>query len=117
MKETKFAEKVEAAGGHAYIVGGWVRDKILGRESHDKDYAVSGLTQEKFRFSKVSWVITSIYYDIPAQRGHGSVSETHNPVFKLKTSLYLFEVEVVIKHFFGFHIGSKVNISWQLNHR
>lgn len=48
MKETKFAEKVEAAGGHAYIVGGWVRDKILGRESHDKDYAVSGLTQEKF---------------------------------------------------------------------
>lgn len=32
---------------HKYIVGGYVRDKLLGREPHDKDYVVVGSTPEK----------------------------------------------------------------------
>ena len=30
-----------------YIVGGWVRDKLLGKEPHDKDYVVVGSTPEE----------------------------------------------------------------------
>lgn len=42
------AEKIKEAGGTLYLVGGAVRDAILKRENHDKDYAVEGLTKETF---------------------------------------------------------------------
>lgn len=43
------ARAVEGAGGRALIVGGWVRDKLMGRESKDVDLEVYGLPAEKLR--------------------------------------------------------------------
>src|SRR5438094_6072169 len=37
------------AGGRALIVGGWVRDRLMGRESKDIDVEVYGLTSERLR--------------------------------------------------------------------
>ncbi len=42
------AQKIEKAGGRLYLVGGAVRDEIIGRERKDEDYCVTGLTAEKF---------------------------------------------------------------------
>ncbi len=43
------AEAVHAAGGRALIVGGWVRDRLLGRESKDIDMEVFGVDAERLR--------------------------------------------------------------------
>ena len=43
---TAIAEAVRAAGGRALVVGGWVRDRLLHRESKDLDLEVFGLTGE-----------------------------------------------------------------------
>lgn len=48
MHEQEFFKRVRHAGGKAYIVGGAVRDKILGRAIHDKDYVVCGLSEDVF---------------------------------------------------------------------
>ena len=40
---TLIAERVRDAGGRALIVGGWVRDRLLGRASKDVDIEVYGL--------------------------------------------------------------------------
>lgn len=39
----KLCRKIEEAGGRAYIVGGWVRDRIMSRESKDIDIEVFGI--------------------------------------------------------------------------
>lgn len=43
------AEKIEQAGGRLYLVGGAVRDELLGKTTHDEDYCVTGLTAEQFQ--------------------------------------------------------------------
>lgn len=43
------ANKIKEAGGKLYLVGGAVRDELLGRIIHDKDYCVTGLSFEKFQ--------------------------------------------------------------------
>ena len=40
-----FASKVAAKGGKAYIIGGWVRDRLMAFESKDMDIEVFGLPQ------------------------------------------------------------------------
>lgn len=45
----KVCEAVRAAGGRAMLVGGWVRDYLLGRESKDCDIEVYGLEPERLR--------------------------------------------------------------------
>ena len=37
------ANKIKNAGGRLYLVGGAVRDEILGKEIHDEDYCVTGI--------------------------------------------------------------------------
>ncbi len=49
MEEREFAEKVKTAGGRAFLVGGYVRDLLLGREPKDRDYVISGLREQTFR--------------------------------------------------------------------
>ena len=44
--ESSLTERIRSLGGELYIVGGWVRDSLIGRGSYDKDYAVCGLTAE-----------------------------------------------------------------------
>ena len=46
---TAVAEAVRAAGGRALVVGGWVRDRLLGRESKDLDIEVFGLPGDVLR--------------------------------------------------------------------
>src|ERR1700748_778618 len=42
-------EAVRERGGRALIVGGWVRDKLLGHESKDVDIEVFGVASEELR--------------------------------------------------------------------
>ncbi|MDO4987562.1 MAG: HD domain-containing protein [Synergistes sp.] len=49
MNEREFFDVVENAGGTAYLVGGAVRDEIMGRRSSDRDYVVCGIDEEDFR--------------------------------------------------------------------
>ncbi len=48
LTEEQFVQKVLSLGGEAYIVGGWVRDRCLGRIAHDKDFVICGLSKETF---------------------------------------------------------------------
>src|SRR5262249_39442536 len=43
------AARVGEAGGRALVVGGWVRDRLLGRPSKDLDVEVFGLTADRLR--------------------------------------------------------------------
>ena len=47
MKE--IANKIKKAGGNLYLVGGAIRDELLGKQTHDEDYCVTGLTSEQFQ--------------------------------------------------------------------
>lgn len=48
MDIIEIAKKIENAGGRLYLVGGAVRDEILGLEPYDKDYCITGLEKEEF---------------------------------------------------------------------
>ena len=45
----RIAAAVQAADGRAYIVGGWVRDQILGRPNKDIDLEVFGIAADRLR--------------------------------------------------------------------
>jgi tRNA nucleotidyltransferase (CCA-adding enzyme) len=45
----RIAESVRAAGGRALIVGGWVRDRLMGRESKDVDVEIYGIEPAQVR--------------------------------------------------------------------
>jgi tRNA nucleotidyltransferase (CCA-adding enzyme) len=45
----EIARAVEQAGGRALIVGGWVRDRLLGRDSKDIDIEAFGLPADRLR--------------------------------------------------------------------
>jgi len=45
----KLCETVRKAGGRAMLVGGWVRDYLLGIQSKDFDVEVYGITSERLR--------------------------------------------------------------------
>ena len=42
-------EKIEKAGGKIYLVGGAVRDELLGQKAEDEDYCVVGISKESFK--------------------------------------------------------------------
>ena len=48
MDIKKIANIISKNGGRLYLVGGAVRDSILGRPIYDEDYCVTGLTKDKF---------------------------------------------------------------------
>jgi len=48
MNIKQIALKIENAGGRLYLVGGAVRDKLLGIENFDEDYVIVGLTAKEF---------------------------------------------------------------------
>ena len=49
MKIIEIAKKIEKNGGRLYLVGGAVRDHLLGRENHDEDYCVVGIEEKEFQ--------------------------------------------------------------------
>lgn len=44
----EIASKIQKAGGRLYLVGGALRDKIMGKSSKDMDFCVTGLTKQEF---------------------------------------------------------------------
>lgn len=48
MDIIEIANKIKEHGGRLYLVGGAVRDELLGRTQRDEDYCVVGLTEEEF---------------------------------------------------------------------
>jgi tRNA nucleotidyltransferase (CCA-adding enzyme) len=48
MDEQLIAKKIHDAGGNLYLVGGAVRDEIMGKPFHDKDYCITGLDENDF---------------------------------------------------------------------
>ena len=48
MEILEIANKIKEKGGTLYLVGGAVRDELLGREVHDQDYCVQGLEKNEF---------------------------------------------------------------------
>lgn len=49
MDILKIAKRIQEAGGILYLVGGAIRDEIIGKEIYDRDYAVCGIVSEKFQ--------------------------------------------------------------------
>src|SRR2546430_16601417 len=45
----QMAELVRHTGGRALIVGGWVRDRLMGRDSKDVDIEVFGVPADRLR--------------------------------------------------------------------
>ena len=65
MQDIKLiANKIKQAGGNLYLVGGAVRDELLGKETHDKDYCVTGITANEFQnyFQKHIYVEKHLQY-------------------------------------------------------
>lgn len=48
MSIIEIANKIKENGGTLYLVGGAVRDEIMNRKNHDKDYCVVGIEKEMF---------------------------------------------------------------------
>ncbi len=48
MTEAEFLRIIEENGGKLYIAGGFVRDELMGKNPHDKDYVITGFSEEKF---------------------------------------------------------------------
>lgn len=48
MDIEKIAKKIKENSGTLYLVGGAIRDEIMGKQIYDKDYCVTGISKEKF---------------------------------------------------------------------
>ena len=48
MEILEIANKIKEKGGRLYLVGGALRDELLGRKAYDEDYVVVGLSKEEF---------------------------------------------------------------------
>lgn len=48
-KIEEIAKKVNQIGGRIYLVGGAIRDELLGKQINDEDYCITGITSEQFQ--------------------------------------------------------------------
>lgn len=48
MDIEKIASKIQENGGTLYLVGGAIRDEIMGKPVYDRDYCITGISKEKF---------------------------------------------------------------------
>ena len=48
-KIKEIAKKIKENGGNLYLVGGAVRDEIIGIKEYDEDYCVTGLSEDEFK--------------------------------------------------------------------
>lgn len=49
MTEKEFVRMVKEVNGRVFLVGGYVRDFFLGKNPKDKDYVITGVTEEMFK--------------------------------------------------------------------
>lgn len=66
----EIAQKIKKAGGRLYLVGGAVRDIMLGIEPKDTDYCVTGLTSYEFANLFPEAFVQGV--DFPVYRMYGS---------------------------------------------
>ena len=45
----EIANKINSIGGNVYLVGGAIRDELLGIVNHDEDYCVTGISFDEFK--------------------------------------------------------------------
>lgn len=48
MDIIEITKKIEQEGGGVYLVGGAIRDELIGKESYDRDYCVTGISKDTF---------------------------------------------------------------------
>lgn len=48
MDIVEIANLIKNNGGNLYLVGGAIRDELMGKSIYDKDYCVTGISKEKF---------------------------------------------------------------------
>lgn len=48
MDILEIANRIKEKGGNLYLVGGAIRDKLLGKKVHDEDYCITGLDNKEF---------------------------------------------------------------------
>ncbi len=48
MEIEKIASIIKQNGGNLYLVGGAIRDELIGRKVYDRDYCVTGISKETF---------------------------------------------------------------------
>ena len=71
---------LEAAGLEAWYVGGWVRDALMGRPSHDVDMCCSGLWQEsKAALEAADIAVLSRALNLAASRPFAMASALRSP--------------------------------------
>ena len=99
------ARRVQDAGGRAFIVGGWVRDRLMGRTSKDVDLEVYGVPAPRLRelladFGSVNTVgesftvykVAGIDVTMPRResktgRGHRGFEVTGDPALPVEEAL------------------------------
>ncbi len=47
MDIIEIARKIEEEGGTLYLVGGAIRDELMGKTIYDRDYCVTGISSRK----------------------------------------------------------------------
>lgn len=106
------AEKVEQAGGKMYFVGGFVRDRLLGKESKDIDVEVHGITERQLveilkTFGQVDlvgesfgvYLIKGVDIDFAMPRTERKTGDKHT------------DFDVTVDPFIGTYEASKVETS------
>jgi tRNA nucleotidyltransferase (CCA-adding enzyme) len=99
----EISQAIAAENGVTYLVGGWVRDVILGRESKDYDLEIYGITDEQLDkilkpFGKPSHVgkafgitllvVDGVQYDFAFPRTEMKTQEGHKG-FEVKTDPFM----------------------------
>lgn len=56
MEITNIAKKINILGGKIYLVGGALRDELMGEIINDEDYCITGITTSQFKkiFPKIN---------------------------------------------------------------
>lgn len=86
MDFIEIAKKISQNDGRLYFVGGYVRDKLMGIESHDIDFCITGMNEDKFMslfpyaFKKGKFfpVFQIEDYEFAFARSETKVSSGHN---------------------------------------
>ena len=63
----KVLKKIENNGYEAYLVGGYVRDMVLGKKTYDIDICTNALPKELNNAIEIS---NEVYYDIISNLGY-----------------------------------------------
>ena len=63
----RIAEAVRDAGGRALLVGGWVRDELLGLPPKDADLEVFGIPADRLRARTQAAHVAARYMRLPSR--------------------------------------------------